>query len=303
MKYSKELKIGIFVVTILTVSFFVINYLRGKDIFDKEVELISFYDNIEGLSVSAPVYIKGYKAGKVSEISYRPEEDDFMVICSVKKEFRIPEDSRMTIYAVDIMGGKGIRLDLGTSEVQVSDGASLCPGFEAGLLDSLGAGIGPLLEKVTNTMDSLSLTVSSVNALLSDGNISAISSTLRRLEGTMRNVESVSKTIGGKSAELTSFIENLSTLSLRLNSIAQKADTTLTGVNTAVASINESDISGVISSLHDLLRNINDPDGSIGKLLSNGAVYDSLDSLLKDVDELVRKIQENPKKYIKISVF
>ena len=33
---KKELKIGIFVISVLVVSFFVINYLRGEDIFNRE---------------------------------------------------------------------------------------------------------------------------------------------------------------------------------------------------------------------------------------------------------------------------
>jgi phospholipid/cholesterol/gamma-HCH transport system substrate-binding protein len=52
-----------------------------------------------------------------------------------------------------------------------------------------------------------------------------------------------------------------------------------------------------------LLENINDPDGTVGRLLTDDSVYDSVDVLLNDVDLLIRKIQENPKKYIKISVF
>ena len=120
MKYSKEFKIGVFVVVVLTASFFVINYLRGKDIFNKEIEIVSQYENVEGLVESAPVFIKGYKAGKVTEVAYRPEVELFKVTCSVKKEFRIPSDSKMTIYAVDIMGGKGVKIDLGTSSEYVT---------------------------------------------------------------------------------------------------------------------------------------------------------------------------------------
>ena len=41
MKFSKELKIGVFVVTVLVASFFLINYLRGEDIFNNEIELVS----------------------------------------------------------------------------------------------------------------------------------------------------------------------------------------------------------------------------------------------------------------------
>ena len=36
MKHAKELKIGIFVIVILVASFFLINYLRGEDIFNNE---------------------------------------------------------------------------------------------------------------------------------------------------------------------------------------------------------------------------------------------------------------------------
>jgi phospholipid/cholesterol/gamma-HCH transport system substrate-binding protein len=67
--------------------------------------------------------------------------------------------------------------------------------------------------------------------------------------------------------------------------------------------VNEADIVGLVQSFRQLLENINDPDGSIGKLLTDDSVYNSVDELLSDVDELVKKIQENPKKYIKISVF
>ena len=300
---SKEIKIGIFAVSILVVSFFLINYLRGEDIFNKEIELSSRFASVEGLVPSAPVYIKGYKAGKVSEVIYDSEAEDFEVICSIKKEFRIPSDSKMTIYSVDIMGGKGVKIDLGTSGLAVSDGDALAPAFEAGLMDGLAGGIGPLMAKVTSTLDSLSVTVSGINRMLSEENSARIASTLAHLDRTMANVDALSAVIGGKSDELAAFVSNLQMVSDKLVSVAGQADTVLAGINTTVASISESDIAGVVTSLKDLLDNVNDPDGTIGKLFVDKSVYDSFDALLNDIDDLVNKIQENPKKYLKISVF
>lgn len=300
---SKEIKIGIFAVSILVVSFFLINYLRGEDIFNKEIELSSRFASVEGLVPSAPVYIKGYKAGKVSEVIYDSEAEDFEVVCSIKKEFRIPSDSKMTIYSVDIMGGKGVKIDLGTSGLAVSDGDALAPAFEAGLMDGLAGGIGPLMAKVTSTLDSLSVTVSGINRMLSEENSARIASTLAHLDRTMANVDALSAVIGGKSDELAAFVSNLQIVSDKLVSVAGQADTVLTGINTTVASISESDIAGVVTSLKDLLDNVNDPDGTIGKLFVDKSVYDSFDALLNDIDDLVNKIQENPKKYLKISVF
>lgn len=300
---SKEIKIGIFAVSILVVSFFLINYLRGEDIFNREIELSSRFASVEGLVPSAPVYIKGYKAGKVSEVIYDSEAEDFEVICSIKKEFRIPSDSKMTIYSVDIMGGKGVKIDLGTSGLAASDGDVLAPAFEAGLMDGLAGGIGPLMAKVTSTLDSLSVTVSGINRMLSEENSARIASTLAHLDRTMANVDALSAVIGGKSDELAAFVSNLQIVSDKLVSVAGQADTVLAGINTTVASLSESDIAGVVTSLKDLLDNVNDPDGTIGKLFVDKSVYDSFDALLNDIDDLVNKIQENPKKYLKISVF
>ena len=300
---SKEIKIGIFAVSILVVSFFLINYLRGEDIFNREIELSSRFGTVEGLVPSAPVYIKGYKAGKVSEVIYDSEAEDFEVICSVKKEFRIPSDSKMTIYSVDIMGGRGVKIDLGTSELAATDGDALAPAFEAGLMDGLSGSIGPLMAKVTSTLDSLSLTVSGINRMLSEENSARIASTLAHLDRTMANVDALSAVVGGKSDEIAAFVSNLQMVSDKLVSVAGQADTVLADINTTVTSISESDIAGVVTSLKNLLDNVNDPEGTIGKLFVDKSVYDSFDALLNDIDGLVNKIQENPKKYLKISVF
>ena len=49
MGHGKEYKIGIFVLAVLLVSFFVINFLRGKDIFNREMTIVSSYNDVEGL--------------------------------------------------------------------------------------------------------------------------------------------------------------------------------------------------------------------------------------------------------------
>lgn len=303
MKFKKELKIGIFVVVVLVASFFVINYLRGRDLFNREIEVVSYFETVDGLAESAPVTIKGYKAGKVTAVEYLSGEGNFKVVCSVLKEFEIPSDSRMTIYATDIMGSKGVKIDLGKSEQMISDGQTIEPAFEAGLLDGLASQVTPLLQKVNNTIDSLTVTVSGINALLSEANQTSISNTLVHLERTMKDVSAVAASIEGRSDDLNAFITNLSTLSAKLNSIVEKVDGTVDGVNDVIGEIHEADLEGVVESFHSLLKNINDPDGTIGKLLVDGSVYDSLDALLTDVDSLVRKIEENPKKYMKLSVF
>ena len=159
------------------------------------------------------------------------------------------------------------------------------------------------MDKVANTLDSLSVTVSGINAMLSETNRNSLARTLAHLEKTMQNVNGIATAVNGKSDEISAFIANLENLSVKLGSMVEKVDTLIGGASEVVATLNESDIEGVVTSFRDLLQNINDPDGTVGKLLVDGSVYDSVDELLTDVDSLVKKIQENPKKYLKISVF
>ena len=303
MKHAKELKIGIFVVVIMTASFFLINYLRGEDIFDNEYEVVGRYDNVEGLVASAPVYIKGYKAGKVSEVNYVTDSGNFEVICSISKDFQVPNDSKMVIYATDVMGSKAVKIDFGQADRLAQDGDLLASGFEQGLLDGLGASIQPLIAKVGNTLDSLSVLVSGVNKVLSESNVRSIEGTLANLESTMSNVKSITAVIDGRSSELDAFVADLAAFSGKFEGIAEKIDSTMTGVNSVVGQLDESDLKGLVSSFKSLVDNVNDPDGSINKLMKDDSVYNSVDSLLNDVNILVKKIQENPKKYLKISVF
>ena len=225
------------------------------------------------------------------------------MICSISKEFIIPSDSRMMIYSVDIMGGKGVRIDLGSSEQPAKDGDLLQAGYEPGLMDALSGGMGPLLSKVNNTLDSLAVTVGGVNRLLSEANVHSISNTLAHLERTMGDIEAVAAAAGGRTEEISAFLADLSVLSASLCEVVEKADTTMATIADVAVRISESDLEGMVSSFRNLLDNINDPTGSIGRLFVDDSVYNSLDEILKDIDSLISKIEENPKKYLRISVF
>ena len=299
----KELKIGIFAVVVLVVSFFVLNYLRGKDIFNREIEVTARFENVDGLVASAPVYIKGFKAGVVAEVLPDTQKGDFVVTCSISKDFSIPVDSRMVIYSTDVMGGKGVKVEYGSSEEFVADGGSINSGLEIGLMDGIGDTVIPLVNKVTSTLDSLNLAISGVNDVLSQENISALSNSIADIEHAVSDVRGFTSTINGKSGQISDFIDSLTEFSDNLEAIVAKVDTTVTGVNGFVDTLNTSDIEGLVVSFKSLLENINNPEGTVGKLLEKDSVYNSVDSLLINMNSLIEKIEQNPKKYLKISVF
>lgn len=303
MKASKELKIGIFVILVLVLSFFVINFLREKDLFNRDIEVSAKYPDVCGLTASAPVYFKGYKAGTVSSIEYDRESGEFLVTCTVDRGFGLSAGTRMVIYSVDLLGGKGVELVPGTSAEILDDGAVIPGETRPDLLASVGDEILPLAGKISSAVDSLNVTVSSINRILGKENRAGLAAAIGHIDRTMANIESISSVIGGRSAEIDGLLANLHDVSASLASVMEKADTAMADIGNVAAALDESDIRGLVTSFRELADSVRDPDGSVGKLLADGGVYDSLESLLADIDSLVRQIEENPKKYIKISLF
>lgn len=300
---KKELKIGILALAVLAATFLVINFLRGKDLLNREYELVSFFDDVQGLMPSSAVYIKGYKAGTVSEVSYDREKSGFDVVCVVSRDFAVPADSRMTIYSADLMGGKAIRIDPGQSANMAGDGDYLTPAVSPDMLSSIAAGIEPLISKGSDVLTNLDNALTNLNLTLSEENRAALGNIMKNLDKAVAEIESIAGTIEGRTSDLDAFISDLATLSSSLDSIVAKADSTVSDINDISSQVAAADLAGVVTSLNSLLDKMQSSDGTVGKLINDDTVYKSVDSLVTNISRLVGKIEENPKKYLRISVF
>lgn len=63
------------------------------------------------------------------------------------------------------------------------------------------------------------------------------------------------------------------------------------------------DLSATMANLKQLTESLNNPDGSVGKLTSDPALYDNLNATITSLDSLFVDIKRNPKRYISIKVF
>ena len=58
-----------------------------------------------------------------------------------------------------------------------------------------------------------------------------------------------------------------------------------------------------ISSVHAMMEQIQNPNGTLGKLMSDPSVYDNLNHTVQSADSLVTDLKANPKRYVHFSVF
>lgn len=292
----KEIKIGAFAVIVLAVALFMIEFLKGKDIFSRNNTYYIIYPSVEGLSISTGITVGGYAAGVISDITYNRQTMDYTVSASVSREFDIPEDSFIEIYSSDILGTKKLRVKMGTSGVMASSGDTLRGCMETDMLSSVTGGLDSL-------MRSIGTTVESVNLILNEENRAEFRLLLKRLNRTAGNLEKISAMLQSKSPDIETLLSNLSSISATLDSAATAISGTTANAEAITASLNEADLKGMTDSIRSLAGRLQSPDGSIGKLMRSDSLYNTLTALSSDLDSLVNNIRKDPKKYIKISIF
>lgn len=292
----KEIKTGLFAVIVLAVALFMIEFLKGKDIFSRNNTYYIIYPSVEGLSVSTGVTVGGYAAGIVSDIVYNRQTMDYTVSASISREFDIPKDSYIEVYSSDILGTRKLRVRMGTSSVMASSGDTLRGCVEADMLSSVTGSLDSL-------MRSIGTTVESVNLILDEENRAEVRQLLKRLNSTAGNLDRVSAMLQSKSPDIETLLSNLSSISTTLDSAATAINGTAANAEAITASLKEADLTGMTDSIRSLAGRLQDPDGSIGKLMSSDSLYNALTALSNDLDSLVNNIRKDPKKYIKISIF
>ncbi|MGL5790089.1 MAG: MlaD family protein, partial [Bacteroidales bacterium] len=111
---TKEFKIGIITAVCFFILIYGLNYLKGVNLFKPSNYYLIEYKNVEGLEISSPVKIDGFKVGLVTSVDFDYQTNNNVVVeVSLDKKLRIPQGSKM-ILKPGLMGGAELDLKLNT---------------------------------------------------------------------------------------------------------------------------------------------------------------------------------------------
>jgi phospholipid/cholesterol/gamma-HCH transport system substrate-binding protein len=302
-RLTKEQKIGLFTIVVLAALYVTINYLRGKDLFGTTNIYYAVYNNVDGLTVDAPVYIKGLKIGSIQSIKFLKKSENMLVAMKVDSKYDIPDSSVAEMYSSDILGAKSIRIVMKGSGRYLKEKDTIATSSEPALAEMLKAELLPLKDQAMQLIESMKNTFNNLNGVLDGDGKKRLSSSLENLDRTILNIRQITANLNSRGPEISSLLKNIDSLSGSLNKSMAHLDKGLSNFEEITDTLKTADLAGTVKALKSLLTEINNPEGSIGKLIKSDSLHNSVDSLLKQLDSLINNINENPKKYIKISVF
>jgi len=315
MRIGKEILVGLLVLISLAFLFWGINFLKGKHLFSEERIFYGVYSNIEGLVKSNPVLINGLHVGQVKDLYFHPDgTPNVIVVITLSNQIHIPDNSVARIYSSDLMGSKAVEIKLGNSPHFAHTGDTLITDVEISLKEEVNRQVQPLKRKAEDLMLSIDSVITVVQYIFnretrenlsrsfehitqSFDNLEHTTFTIdtlvtgqkRRIERIMGNIEFITNNLKNNQENFTRIMANLSTLS---DSLARaRISETLISTNNAM------------NEVANIVTRINNGEGSLGLLVTNDSLYFELEKSASELNLLLEDIRQNPKKYVRFSIF
>ncbi|MCQ2224913.1 MAG: MlaD family protein [Paludibacteraceae bacterium] len=292
-KISKELQIGIWVIVTLAVTFFGVNYLKGKNIFNPTNYYYLKFSHINGLVETNDVTVKGYKVGLVQRIIYDYDNPnaDVVVMLQVDDDLKIPVGSKAALVSA-LIGSPSIELRMGPSSSEIYQRGDTIPSYvDDGIMNSITEEVMPRIQTIIPQLDSL---IISLHAIAEN----------KTIENSLENLNTITKNLSKASVGINRIVDK------DVPQLCNNFNNVMGNLNKVSSNLSGVDFRGTVNNLNKTLVGVqgitdklNNGSGSLGLLLTNKDLYNNLNTTINSANELVVDIREHPKRYINVSVF
>lgn len=301
---KREISIGISVIVAILILIFGIDFLKGINLFRPANFYMAYYTNVDGLDISAPVKVNGYKVGQVREINFdysKPGTSE--VVLALNKNLHLPVDSRATIKS-SLMGEAYIEIEVGTAPQFIPVGGDVPTSQGGGILSGLSDELVPKINRTLTVVDSL---VVSLNTLAADPALKAAVGNLENISG---NVLMASHGLDRvMNAQVPALLSGANGVVGNINQVMFRVDTITGNLAMLTDQLNRMPLTQTMEGIHATVGNLENfsaqlknQNSTLGKLMNDPELYNRISNVAASVDSLIVDIKRNPKRYISIKL-
>ncbi len=296
MKFSKEVKVGLFMISAIVLLYFGFNFLKGIDFLSSDYKYYAIYKNVDKLTESNQIFLNGYAVGRVSDIIIQQKKDRVLVELSIDSDIIVTESS-LAVLNGELLGGRFIQLVVGKTGERLQPEDTIRSEIAKGISDFIAENAEPVaanlqttLRKLNSILDTLHVSASLVNNMLED-----LQSTPKQLNYTIANLNGKVGTVTGTFNEVGK----------NLNTTLTDLKPTLQNFKVISDSLKRLELNGTITKaqqsltkLNETLTALNRGDNTASKLMTEDSLYNNLNSLLQNLDSLANHFNANPKHFL-----
>jgi len=301
-----NLRVGIVLVFAVAALFYASLSGGGTSIFESKGEFLCYFPDVNGLVIGSPVWMAGVEVGNVKSIKFvfLDSLKRIEVRCRIKKQVwdMMTDDAAVQLGTIGFLGDKYVEVLPGTrGKTPIEEGSVVAT-----------RDVGDAREMFKKGEQAFENVGSLVN------NLDSVMARMNRGEGTLGRISTDTSLY----VELTRLAAGLTTLADDLHRNQERLTASIERVAGSVSDLsdqvqaNSGTLGKIISdpALYDnltatsarldtIMHKINTAEGSMGLLVNDTALYVEVVDLMARVNTLVTDIQDNPRKYFKFSVF
>ena len=301
---SRELKTGFIAVVVIALFVWGFNFLKGENIFAKNHRTFFVeYNNIQGLKKSSSVTINGLQVGRVVDVMFNksPEKKGKLVVeLMIENDFEFSKKSIVKIYSASLMGGQSLAIIPSYEGDLAISGDYLDGEVESDIFSTVGEKLNPLQAKLENVIVSADSLLLGLNQTLTIDSRKSLNRSIKGLEFTIGDVR---KTLGSVNELLDSSkvgIKNTFDNTRVITENFMKLSDTLVNANIGLT-IKKAQKS--LDYINKLMVGVQNGEGSFGKFVKDETMYNNLTKMSKEMEELIREMKLNPKRFVHFSLF
>lgn len=319
MKISKEITtavIALFAIALLVTG---VNFLKGSSFFGGDEVYYAYLPNSGGVTPSASVFVNGVNVGKVLDLEYLPGQKDSLkrvkVTFNVSVEnLKFPIGTTVEAGGIDLLTkGLTVHMPNDLSKGYYKPGATLAGFVSVDITTTLRSYADPLTTKLNAALASIDNMVNNVSAFWDTTATSELEGSLKEIKIAIKRfgsaAEQIELLVATEKVQLSRILSNVEEITANLKRSNEKVKKIVGNVEGITDDLVTADFKGTINNAKMTLQTINDVlakakngDGTLGKLLDDGTLYNELVKTNKDLQNMVNDIQVHPERYIHFSV-
>lgn len=292
--FTSEIKVGLLTIASLVVLTWLLLATRDAPFgLGQSYSIYTTLPSAEGIQFGSQVTMAGVKVGRVGTIDLT-SDGKARVSLELDKVVALPDDSKVTVKSMGLLGDRSVHLLPGQSSNVVTPGAEVPYTTGESDLDELTKKMSGVADQVTAITADVKVISGSLKDTISSGTMQA------SLEGILKNIEKVSADVQRVSAssqgDVAAILANVEGLTQSLNDLVKVSQGVVKSggdkVNDQMASIETivKEVNRTVSTLNEIVAKVEKGEGTVGKLLNDSTTVDSLNSTLETAGELVDKV-------------
>jgi phospholipid/cholesterol/gamma-HCH transport system substrate-binding protein len=314
VKISNETKVGILATFAIVIVILGVNFLKGKNVFSRNIILYAKYPDVQNLSASNPVILHGLQVGQVDAEELIVEgENRVLVKFHIDGDVKIPNNSTAKIISSDLLGSKALVIIPGTGREVAMRNDTLKGEVEVSLTESISKVVAPVQKKVEKLIGSVDTIMTGLNEVFNANTREDLRLSFASIKGSLTNLEATTGTLNtfindetGRIKDVVSDVQKISENLKNNNEAITRAINNFASISDSLRAANLkqtlTEVHDVVAQVNTLVDGIQKGEGSMGKLLKDDKLYANLESASKNLDKLVADLKANPGRYVNFSL-